>query len=377
MNWDLLILIPTVLFLLYYIQFVLSARSGLLGIGAPSLTTNRPSVSVLIAARNEQDNVAMCLRSVLDQDYPVESMEVILIDDGSIDGTSAIAEGFASRDSRLKILTLPDASENIASRKPAALAAGIQVAKGEIILTTDADCTVGTFWISSIIRSFDTDTAFVAGPVQELSSLSLISRISRLEFLGIIGTSAGLISNGTPIICNGANVAYRRASFFESGGFGDSAGFCDDEVIMHRIRSRNSGGIRCSIDKDSMVSTHAPSSLSDFWKQRIRWASKRGHYDNKSILLKLSGLYVSFLMLLVLFIASFFAPHLWPFVFVLFATKIVVDYAALRTSARLLHQKVEARYFLLAELLHVPYIVLAALAGQLSSLEWKGQRIRG
>jgi hypothetical protein len=82
-------------------------------------------------------------------------------------------------------------------------------------------------------------------------------------------------------------------------------------------------------------------------------------------------------MLLVLFIASFFAPHLWLFVFLLFAAKIAVDYAALRTSARLLHQKVGAGYFLLAELLHVPYIVLAALAGQLFSLEWKGQRIRG
>ena len=377
MTWELLILILTICFFFYYCFFVLSTRKGLRTLVKPQAISERPFVSVLISARNEQETLSACLESVLCQDYPVDTMEVILVDDGSTDNTSSIAKKFASLDTRLRLLILPNAYDNPKSRKPAALAAGIQMAKGEIILTTDADCVVGREWISSMIHSFDSATAFVAGPVQELPSSHLISRLSQIEFLGLIGTSAGLIANGKPIICNGANVAYRRTSFFEVNGYGTSPGFCDDEVLMHRIKSRGLGSIRYSIDSRSMVTTNAPSSLIAFWKQRIRWASKRGHYEDNGILLRLTGLYMFFLFLMILVVTSFVSPYLFPFLGILFVSKILVDYATLETAAQTFGQQVHIRFFVIAELLHVPYIVFAALAGQFSSLEWKGQRIRG
>jgi len=377
MTWEIAILFLSSLFCLYYAFFILSARKGLLRIEITPISSHSPSVSVLIAARNEQETIAHCLNAVLDQDYPRDRMEVILIDDGSTDTSAAIANNIAAHDGRLRVLLMTASGGNKSSRKPAALAAGMKHAKGEIILTTDADCTVSSNWISSMIRSFDDETVFVAGPVKEIPTTSLISKLSQMEFLGIIGVSAGLIADDTPIICNGANIAFRRDSFVAANGFGESAGFCDDEVLMHRIKSRGLGKIRYSIEEGSIVVTHAPSTLLAFWNQRIRWASKRGHYEDKTILLKLVALYIFFFLLLILLIVSPFKPSLLPFAIVLFGIKAAVDYTVLHAAARIFGLQLKALHFVLAQLLHVPYIVAAAFAGQFSSLEWKGQRIRG
>jgi len=91
MTWEIAILFLSSLFCLYYAFFILSARKGLLRIEITPISSHSPSVSVLIAARNEQETIAHCLNAVLDQDYPRDRMEVILIDDGSTDTSAAIA----------------------------------------------------------------------------------------------------------------------------------------------------------------------------------------------------------------------------------------------------------------------------------------------
>jgi cellulose synthase/poly-beta-1,6-N-acetylglucosamine synthase-like glycosyltransferase len=376
MTFELLFFCLTLLFFLYYVGFVLSAREGLLKLKPGPSSSRNPFVSVVIAARNEQATINECLQSVLKQDYPENRMEIILVNDRSTDNSASIAEDIAARDPRLTVMNVTDGEVNGQSRKPVALAKGIHIAKGEIILTTDGDCTVTSNWIHSMVSSFGEKTVFVAGPVQEVASARLISKLSQLEFLGLVGISAGLIANGNPIICNGANIAFRRKSFEDVGGFGDS-GFCDDDVLMQRMKSRRIGEIRYSVEKGSVVSTQAPDSFSTFWKQRIRWASKRGHYEDRRILLKLVGLYCAFVLLFILGIVSFFSPGLFIPFLVLLGIKLFVDFSALRASGNMFGVQVHPLYFGIAQILHVPYIVAAAFAGQFSSLEWKGQQIRG
>lgn len=375
MTWEFAFSAVTALFLVYYAVFVLSARHGLLSLRLPKPSSFQPSVSVIIAARNEQATIADCLKSVLDQDYQRELVEVVLVDDGSTDEQPIIVAAIASRDKRLKVLPMANEKDISSPRKPQALAKGIQASRGEIILTTDGDCLVPRTWISSMVRTFDDDTAFVAGPVKELPTSSLVSRLSQLEFLALVGISAGLISNETPIICNGANIAFRRKSFEAANGYGDK-GFCDDEVLMHRIKTRNLGKVHYSIDKDSIVSTNAPATVYAFWNQRTRWASKRGHYEDTFILVKLVALYISFVLLLTFCFSSVLVPRLFPLAAAYLVLKAALDYTMLRTAARRFDLDIRMGDFFIAQIFHVPYIVAAAFAGQFSSPEWKGKPIR-
>jgi len=375
MTWDIVLIGVTFLFLLFYTLFVLSARKGLLNLRLPQSSSYQPQVSVIIAARNEQATIARCLQSVLDQDYPSDRLEVILVDDGSEDESPAIAKEIAFRDKRLKVLRKQERNEDRTSRKPHALAMGIRASKGELVFTTDGDCVVPRTWVTTMVQSFDDGTAFVAGPVKEIPTTALISKLSQLEFLGIVGVSAGLIARKKPIICNGANVAFRRTAFDAANGYGDS-GFCDDEVLMQRINQRGLGEVRHSGNKGSIVATPAPSSIRAFWSQRIRWAAKRGNYEDQYIFLKLVGLYLSFVSLFVFGVLSLFVSILLPIAVGFYATKAIVDYSMLRTAAVRYDLKVDLGDFFIAELLHVPYIVAAAFAGQFSSLEWKGKQIR-
>ncbi len=375
MTWEIAFTVVTLFFLISYALFVLSAWRGLMKLEQPPPSSYQPHVSVIIAARNEQATIAQCLKCVLDQDYPSDRMEVVLADDGSTDELPTIAAEIARQDKRLKVVRISEEGEDEMARKPHALAMGIQASKGEVILTTDGDCFVARTWITSMVRSFDKNTAFVAGPVKEIPSSSLISRLSHLEFLGIVGVSAGLIANNTPIICNGANLAFRRSAFDGANGYGDS-GFCDDEVLMHRIKERGIGSVRYSASKESIVATPSPSSLHSFWSQRVRWASKRGHYEDKSVFIRLVGLYVSFLFLLVFFAHSLLVPSLIPTALLFFAIKACVDFTMLGTTAHRFALRVDPIDFFIAQLLHVPYIVIAAFAGQFSSMEWKGKQIR-
>lgn len=374
MTWELAGAVVTLLLLMYYSYFVLSARRGLLNLRSlPS--SFEPQVSVVIAARNEGRTIADCLHSVLNQDYPSNKVEVVLVDDASTDETARIASSIAQADKRLKVLTMPPGNADGHSRKPQVLAMGIRLSSGEIILTTDGDCVVPPTWIRSMVKSFDEHTVFVAGPVRELPSSELISRLSQLEFLGLVGISAGLIANKTPIICNGANVAFRRTAFEAARGYGES-GFCDDEVLMQRISARRLGTIGYSAEEESVVSTGAPATFRAFWNQRIRWASKRGHYEDRWIFLKLMGLYLFFVTLLAFGFISLFFVSMLPLAAGLFAIKIAVDYQLLSATAKRFGQAIRLDEFVIAEVFHVPYIVTAAFAGQFSEIEWKGKQIR-
>lgn len=354
----------------YYFFFLLAVNKGLRALKTPPPSPYRPFVSVIIAARNEDQTIVQCLNSILDQDYPEDLYEVIVVDDHSTDHTVDVAQLFSAKHALpfLKILSL---SDHDGTGKPTAIAYGIKNSQGEIIVCTDADCVVSSKWISSMVQSFQPEVAFVAGPVAEEYGKTFFSKIQGLEFLGLITTGAGLIGAGTPIICNGANIAYRKSAFVKVNGYGETSNSCDDETLMQKISTRKIGSIAFNASKDAKVVTNSSSSMFEFWNQRVRWAAKRGHYEDKSILLKLILLYLFFVIFFATALVSLFQPELRFPVAAIFFAKVVIDFQTLTSGARLLKENVSSIHFAIAELLHVPYIVFAAGLGQIVSLRWK------
>jgi len=290
--------------------------------------------------------------------------------------TASIVQTFSERYSNVHLLSMPAGMDRGTGRKPLALAQGIGQSAGELILTTDADCIASPRWIQIMINHFEDNVVFVAGPVSEQASTNFFSKIERLEFLGLITTAAGLIGSGRPIICNGANLAYRRSAFISVGGFGAAGSFNDDESLMNRMIQRNIGKITFAPELGAVITTRSSNTLKSFLRQRIRWANKRGRYEDTSILITLVSLYLFFLSFALTTLLIPFDQHLLLPVALVFGGKVFVDYFLLYSGARLFFQRIPIFHFLIAELLHVPYIVIAAAIGQISSLTWKGRTIK-
>jgi cellulose synthase/poly-beta-1,6-N-acetylglucosamine synthase-like glycosyltransferase len=364
------------IFTIYYVYFITRVRMGLRSLRNARSSSNLPMVTVIVAARNEEKSIAQCLQSLIHQTYPTSKYEIIIVDDGSTDTTASIVLHFSEQYSNVRLLSLPIGIEHSNGCKPLAIAKGITQAFGDIILTTDADCIAPPRWIEIMSNHFEEDVAFVAGPVKEQTSSHFFSKLEQLEFLGLITTAAGLIGSGRPIICNGANLAYRKNAFISVDGFGDNGSFNDDESLMNRIVYRNIGKIVFAPESDAVITTRSSNTMTSFLRQRIRWANKRGRYEDKSILFTLVSLYLFFLIFVFMVILI---PLKSPFLFPVITTlgiKAVVDYLTLHAGAQLFLQRVQIFYFIIAELLHAPYIVIASAIGQLSSVHWKGRRIR-
>ena len=208
----------TIILAIVYIALVLYMRKGWFEI--PTVISNRlptKRISIIIAARNEEIGIARTIDAVLNQKFPSEQFELIVIDDHSTDRTSDVVLSYAHRGVQLIQL---NESNKLNSYKKLAIAKAIDLCTGEIIVTTDADCRMGADWLMTIISYFETqDLYLLSSPVVYSEEKSFFERLQTLEFLYLIGLGAAGIGNKNPTTCNGANLAYRKDIFYEMGGF--------------------------------------------------------------------------------------------------------------------------------------------------------------
>ncbi len=364
-----------VIFGFFYFVFLARIRHGLVRAASRPSLKHAPSVSVIIAARNEEQNIEECLRSILMQDYPQSLMEIIVVDDSSSDSTRARIEALSQDNGRIRLVLNDSIGVDRKEGKPQALTVGLTHARNDLILVTDADCVASPGWIASVVSAFTDTTTVVMGPVVEQRQSSFFSALQGLEAFGIVVVTAGLVGLRQPLICIGANFAFRRAMFFAVEGFGrDHEPWV--ESIMKRIDKTRRGGIRFAMDSDSIVYTRAPSSVKEFFWRRIRWGAVKPHYKDTWNLIKLSTLYLFFLFLLCATALSFPFAELRPLVASVWFFKLFFEFQTLAIGAAQLKQRISFGHFVVAELFHVPYIVVVGALAQLLPVRWKGRTIR-
>ena len=111
-----------------------------------------PLASVVIAARNEEENLPALLKDLTKQSYPLDKIEVIIVNDRSTDRTREILEEASQKYSFIRVVNINNKSKDMTPKKHA-LNQGINISKGEIIISTDADCRVGKNWVLSMVNS--------------------------------------------------------------------------------------------------------------------------------------------------------------------------------------------------------------------------------
>lgn len=326
-------------------------------------------ISVVIAVRDEVNNLKNLIEGLTQQDYPTNSFEVILVDDHSTDGTAQTALALAQPFGNIKVVSLPQTL----SGKKAALSHGIAMAKGKIITTTDADCSLPTNWLKAINSAFQkSETQMVIGFVT-MNGETFFARWQAMEFASVIGTGAATMGLGMPTMCNGANLSFRQSAFEAVNGYqgNDHIASGDDEFLMRKIMNKFPRSLTLLSDQGSVVTTRAQTSLTDFIHQRLRWASKW----------KFNSSFVSRALAVYIFLAQISFIMLWFYwnnpllIGLLLAAKVTADLIFLLPVFRFLKIKLRIIPFVGLQFLYPIYVVIIALFSQWKSSRWKGRFI--
>lgn len=236
----------------------------------------RTSVTVVVAMRNEEQNIVQLLESITHQvgDIP---FDVVLVDDHSTDQSVSVAQRY-SEGASISIRVFESPGEG----KKAAITEGVHQSDCEIILVTDADCVVGSQWIRSHMSNFENPRVqFSAGMVTYSKTDSLIRDVVQTEMVFLQVVSAGLYVMQNPLMCNGASMGFRRQFFLETKGFvNDRFVSGDDIFLLQKALDDDRGSVAWNYEKSGLVQTKAPRTFIESVVQRKRWLSKISGYSD-------------------------------------------------------------------------------------------------
>lgn len=331
-------------------------------------------ITVIVPVRNEEKNIVHLLRDLKEQTYPADKYEVIIVDDHSTDQTTQ--KVMQAKMDNVRIISLGDAG-TVRMNKKAGIQHAVSLAKGELIITTDADCHVGNKWISTIAAYYtEHEPVMIAGLVNYFPDATFFGKFQTLDFLSLVGIGAACIQNGFYNLCNGANLAYTKAAFEAVNGYEgvDHIPSGDDMMLMHKMARKFPGKIASLKNKDSIVYTHTETDVVSFWHQRVRWTSKSTHYEDKRITLILSFAYLFNLLIVFNMVIGFFVPGMLKLSMWMFLVKICIDTLFTYAVSRFFRRENILWLFLPIQALHVLYIIIIAPAGVFGKYQWKGRR---
>ena len=357
---------------------------------------HQTSISIIIPARNESENLPTLLRSLSAQTYPTNLFEVLIIDDHSTDDTAAIVKNYAALNIRLVSLQEHIEDNKINSYKKKAIETGIQQSTGSLIVTTDADCLFSPNWLQTIAAFYEqfrpvfiaAPVAFLPFPAEDGLGTRFLKIFQALDFMTLQGITAASVHKKFHSMCNGANMAYEKKIFYEVGGFKgiDNIASGDDMLLMHKIYKQYPERVLFLLSKDAIVQTTAVKTIAEFFNQRIRWASKADKYDDKRIFPVLLLVYLLNILLLVLPIIGIFKnssysvfnihysiPELW---LILLFLKIMAELVFLFPVSKFFENQRLLYFFPVMQPFHILYTVIAGWLGKFGSYRWKERKVK-
>ena len=318
-----------------------------------------------MAARNEEQNIESCLQSLNNLDYPEGKIEILIVDDSSTDKTLSTASNFIHGKQKFRIMHLEENDQAKLKGKVRAMAEGIKFTKGEIILTTDADCVVDPLWAKTIASYYTDDVGVVNGFTTQQVEGSF-SGMQAIDFIYLLFIASGTINLGKPISCIGNNMSFRKVAYNETGGFENLPfSVTEDFLLLNSIKKLKKYKVIYPLDKNSLVTSNAASSISELFNQKKRWAV--GGIDTPPIGLGL--MLWSFLTNLFLLSTPFFfsANLLYLAIF-----KIATDFFVLLPAHQQLGLQKNLKYFLVFEIYYIIYVIILPFAVLFNKkVKWK------
>lgn len=329
----------------------------------------QPMVSVIVPARNEENNIAHCIRSLDSCDYPKEKYEIIVVNDRSEDNTGVVLDNMKGEISNLKVIHVTEGSKkNNLRGKPGALQAGIDHAKGEIIMMTDADCIISEGWIRRITMSFGDLKVGIVSSITSIIGNRFFDHLQAVEWILNQTMGSGGIGNGVPFGCFGNNLSVRADTYNKLGGYGKIKFSVTEDLALLQAVVHSGERARYYPDKDSLVFTKPCETFAEFKKQNHRWAV--GGLD-----LGLKGwIFVAANFLIWLGIAYSLFIGDYTLLISLIATRVLGDLILITPTIIILREfrlfiaAIPSLFILMIWELFIPIMVIMS-----SEVKWKGQ----
>ncbi|MFN0033206.1 MAG: glycosyltransferase [Flavobacteriales bacterium] len=331
-------------------------------------------VSVLIPFRNELNNLPSLIKDLTAQDFPKVKCEFIFINDHSDDGSEKILETLLHQFRHAQLISLKDKTG-----KKAALQTGLEVSKGEVIVTVDADVRLKNHWLTTITAFHHLqEPALSILPVSMQEERTYWKQLIRLEWMSLMALTGGSAERHKALMCNGANLAMERAAFLHIGGFTSyqhiSSG--DDMFTLINMKKLGPNSVKYLWNHEAIAQVKAPSTFFTYISQRIRWASKTS--KAKDIHILSAGLILLFgnLAMMSSVALSFYIAQHWLLTLFLFGIKLTVEFSLLQATAKKFEEKILERDAMLLSIIYPVYMLIIPLIGLFYRPKWKGRTIQ-
>lgn len=331
-------------------------------------------ISVVIAAHNEESFLENCLNCIVQQDYPNNLFEVIIADDRSTDKTSEIIASFCTRYKNFHSVRLARGEKFVP--KKTALIKAITLAKGEFIVSTDADCEQPHTWISALNNLITDEIGMVIGHTKYPRPNNLGQGIDALDYFSQRALGVAFVGLGSVYTCTASNFAYRKSIILENlHDFNQlKTRPAEDNFILFCVYKNSSYKIAIADSPDSYVTTNGAQDFSHFLDQRFRWAAYGGNITSRGVKLFFIPFLLYYLSFWVFLFAFIIVPKIFIYLVLSFISKLLVDFIFMVTATKSFHCSYLLKYFLPSSLIHLLLLPIIVIKGNLFSFNWKGQR---
>lgn len=356
------------LLLWLYALLILITIIGWDSSNSSSTVRNEFLVSIIVPFRNEEKHLKSTIQSILDNDY--QNFELVLIDDHSEDNSLSICKEFETKYDNIKVITLHEEKG-----KKAAVNKGVNHAIGDVILQTDADCRVGSSWVTSMTNELDTDTQLLLGPVKVSAENSKWNWFNQIEFGFLQAFTAASAHFNRPLMANGANLMYRKQAYlaYVKSGLGAEYASGDDQFLLQYVKSQFNNGVKYVKNKEAITETVFPAEWTAMIQQRARWMKKKNTPNTIDLSIGIILFSAQFLAPITLLLSLFnqeFIQLFWTILFVKTGAEMILGYLFMSFFG-IKHLRQIPIYALTYPVFLVSIILLA----KQTSNTWKGREI--
>jgi cellulose synthase/poly-beta-1,6-N-acetylglucosamine synthase-like glycosyltransferase len=318
----------------------------------------KSTVAVIVAFRNERNNLLPLIQSLKNQSFPPH--EIILVNDNSTDLNEFI---FPPE------VTLVN---NTGIGKKNAIITGVNASRSEILVFTDADCKHAHHWMEDLAAGLN-NASLVCGAVVPANMQSFFA----FDDISITGATMGALQAGYPFACSGAGMACRKTDFLKWNPYQNNLHQpSGDDVFLMRACLRHKQKVKAVTGSENLVYHKNTTSLLPFLIQRIRWAQKTGTSNIRALIIGITvTFYCSIFYLgLAMCLINLKAALICGFSLIIGA---VVNFLLLFLVALRWKLRPYWLLFLPAFVFHLGYIPVVALLAKIWPVTWKGRKLRG
>lgn len=238
----------------------------------PSSTTkDLPTVSILLAARNEDHNIIECLTALDNMSYPEGQIEILIGNDQSTDYTQMQVEGFIKDKPKFKLFNLTGKEFPQTRGKARVLAYLASEAKGDYFLITDADISVPKDWAKNMIGLMLNNNADMCGGTTNIKADKMLEKFQQVDWLYFMGIIHSFAAMGKPLTIVGNNMGLSKKAYEATGGYGQIPfSITEDYALFDAVRKLGFKVVQ-NFEQGTMVYSKPLDSINAILKQRKRW----------------------------------------------------------------------------------------------------------